>query len=499
MAVRKKNPRQAKTDRQSQLMSRLPPVDECLRAAERDPALRGYAHGYLRILVRQAQAVLRDRAQTALKQEMAATGDGVAPTRASLVEEIVRLTRAAVAADEPSLRAVVNATGVVLHTNLGRALLAETAIEAVVRAARSPVNLEYDLAGGCRGDRDALIEEELRALTGAEAATVVNNNAAAVLLALNSIADRREVIVSRGELIEIGGSFRIPDVMARSGARLREVGTTNRTHPRDYTAAIGPDTAMLLKVHPSNYRIVGFTAEVSLAEMVEIGNTHNLPVMEDLGSGALVDMSRHGLPSEPNQPSEPIVAARVAAGAGLVTFSGDKLLGGPQAGLIVGRRDLVERLKANPLKRALRCDKLTLAALEATLRLYLRSSDLETELPTFRLLRRTPAELEITAIRAREFLIDRLGPEFTIEVVVSASEIGSGALPTAAMESRALRVTHRELSPVSIARLFRHARPPVIGRIADGAVLLDLRAIEDPAAFAVELPERAAAAAALAK
>jgi L-seryl-tRNA(Ser) seleniumtransferase len=210
-------------------------------------------------------------------------------------------------------------------------------------------------------------------------------------------------------------------------------------------------------------------------------------------------MSLHGLPSEPNQPSEPIVAARVAAGAGLVTFSGDKLLGGPQAGLIVGRRDLVERLKANPLKRALRCDKLTLAALEATLRLYLRSSDLETELPTFRLLRRTPAELEITAIRAREFLIDRLGPEFTIEVVVSASEIGSGALPTAAMESRALRVTHRELSPVSIARLFRHARPPVIGRIADGAVLLDLRAIEDPAAFAVELPERAAAAAALAK
>ena len=463
----------------------VPPVDECIRAAERDPALSAFDRGYLRILVRQAQAALRGT--------MASSTSGVAPPRASLVDEIVRMTRAAAAADEPSLRAVVNATGVVLHTNLGRALLAEAAIEAVVRAARSPVNLEYDLESGGRGDRDALIEEELCALTGAEAATVVNNNAAAVLLALNSIADGREVIVSRGELIEIGGSFRIPDVMARSGARLREVGATNRTHPRDYVAAIGPDTAMLLKVHPSNYRIVGFTAEVSLADMVEIGNAHQLPVMEDLGAGALVEMKLYGLPSEPR------VAARVAAGAGLVTFSGDKLLGGPQAGLIVGRRDLVERLKANPLKRALRCDKLTLAALEATLRLYLRSSDLGADLPTFRLLRRTPAELESAAIQAREILADRLGADFAIEVIVSASEIGSGALPAEEMESRALRITHREHSPDSIARLFRHARPPVIGRITDGAFQLDLRAVEDPAAFAVEFPERPAAHAALAK
>jgi len=463
----------------------VPPVDECLQAAARDPALSGFARGYLRLLVRQAQAALRAK--------IASTGSGAPPTRASLVDEIVQMARAAAAADEPSLKAVINATGVVLHTNLGRALLAETAIEAVVRAARSPVNLEYDLASGGRGDRDALIEEELCALTGAEAATVVNNNAAAVLLALNSIADGREVIVSRGELIEIGGSFRIPDVMSRSGAHLREVGTTNRTHPRDYVAAIGPATAMLLKVHPSNYRIVGFTAEVSLAEMVAIGNAHQVPVMEDLGAGALVEMSLYGLPSEP------LVSARVAAGAGLVTFSGDKLLGGPQAGLIVGRRDLIERLKANPLKRALRCDKLTLAALEATLRLYLRSADLETDLPTLRLLRRTPAELANVAIRAHEILADRLGADYTIEVVVSASEIGSGALPTEEIESRALRITHREHSPDAIAKLFRNARPPVIGRITDGAFQLDMRAVEDPSVFAVDFPGGPGAAAALAK
>ena len=485
MAARKKTPPREHSDERSQLMRMMPPVDECLRAAAREPALNSFAHGYLRILVRQAQAALRDRAQAALERKSSAAVGAVAPTRASMVAEIVRMACEFAAADEPSLRPVVNATGVVLHTNLGRALLAEAAIEAVVRAARSPVNLEYDFETGGRGDRDALIEEELCELTGAQAATVVNNNAAAVLLALNSIATGREVIVSRGELIEIGGAFRIPDVMESSGARLREVGTTNRTHPRDYAAAIGPDTAMLLKVHPSNYRIIGFTAEVSLAEMVEIGNAHRLPVMEDLGSGALVDLRLHGMPSVLN---EPIVADRVATGAGLVTFSGDKLLGGPQAGLIVGRRDLIDRLKANPLKRALRCDKLTLAALEATLRLYLRSGDLATDLPTLRQLRRTPSELEVAATRAREYLAERLGAEFTIEVVVSASEIGSGALPTTEIESRALRLTHRELSPDAIASIFRHARPPVIGRIADGAFLLDLRAVEDPEAFAVEFP-----------
>jgi L-seryl-tRNA(Ser) seleniumtransferase len=482
MAARKKGHLQENPDERSQMLRILPSVDECLRAANRDSVLSTFSHGYVRVLVRHALATLRDQAQAPLKEKTSKVANESAPSRDSMVEEILRRARAAASVDEPSMKTVVNATGVVLHTNLGRALLAEAAIEAIVRAARAPVNLEYDLTTGGRGDRDALIEEELCALTGAEAATVVNNNAAAVLLALNSIADGREVIVSRGELIEIGGSFRIPDVMSRSGALLREVGTTNRTHPRDYVDAINPETAMLLKVHPSNYRIVGFTAEVSLAEMVEIGNAHNLPVMEDLGAGALIDMEAYGLPREP------IVADRIAAGAAIVTFSGDKLLGGPQAGLIVGRREFIDRLKANPLKRALRCDKLTLAALEATLRLYLRSPGFASDLPTLRQLRRTTAELEIVASRARAILTERLGAEFTIEVVVSASEIGSGALPTEEIESRALRITHSEISPDAIAKMFRHARPPVIGRITDGAFQLDLRTVEDPAALAVQLP-----------
>ena len=297
------------------------------------------------------------------------------------------------------------------------------------------------------------------ALTGAEAATVVNNNAAAVLLLLNSLAAGREVVVSRGELIEIGGSFRLPDVMAHSGARLREVGTTNRTHPADYESAIGPDTALLLKVHPSNYRVVGFTAEVGLAELVEIGRRHKIDVVEDLGAGALIDLGRLGLPHEP------MVAERIAAGAALVTFSGDKLIGGPQAGIAVGRRELVERMRGNALRRALRCDKLTLAALEATLRLYLRSGDLAATLPTLRYLSRTAGELELIAERARGILAERLGGGFGLEVVPALSQIGSGAQPTEQIPSRAVRVTHPELAPEAIAAMFR--RP--VRRSSDGS------------------------------
>jgi L-seryl-tRNA(Ser) seleniumtransferase len=449
----------------------LPPVDACLQAALGEQRLRDLSRNYLRKLAREAQAQFRAAlASRELDVELA---------REQMIEPMVRRMVALAEADQPKLRTVINATGVVLHTNLGRALLAESAIEAAAIAARSATNLEFDVASGGRGERDSLVEGELRELTGAEAATVVNNNAAALLLILNTLAAGREVVVSRGELIEIGGSFRLPDVMARSGARLREVGTTNRTHPRDYQEAIGPETALLLKVHTSNYRIIGFTHEVGLPELVEIGRARGIQVIEDLGAGALIDLSRYGLPREP------IVRERIAAGAGIVTFSGDKLLGGPQAGIVVGRRDLIEKLRANPLKRALRCDKLTLAALAATLRLYLRGN-IANDLPTIRVLRRSPAEIGVVADRGCEILRPRLGNGFQLQVVDSHSEIGSGSLPTAELKTRAISIVHPTISAESIAAIFRRAYPPVIGRIREGAFLLDCRTIEDPAALAVD-------------
>ena len=436
-----------------------------------NPALAGFSRPYIKVVVQRAQAEIR--------AAILAGRDTLPRDRDALVDAVVLAAARAVAADEPVLAPVVNATGVVLHTNFGRAILAESAIEAVEMAARSAVNLEYDLETGARGDRDSIVEHELCALTGAEAATVVNNNAAAVVLALNSLAEGREVIVSRGEMIEIGGSFRLPDVMSKSGAILREVGTTNRTHPNDYADAIGPDTALLLKVHPSNYRVVGFTSEVTLEDLVEIGRARGIDVMEDLGAGALIDLTEFGIPREP------IVRDRIAAGAAVVTFSGDKLLGGPQAGVIVGRRAALDRIKRNPLKRALRCDKLTLAALSATLRLYLRSKDLGRELPTLRYLGRSVSEIASIAPRAREIVAERLGAGFVVEIVDTSSQVGSGAMPVEELKSVALRVTHPEKSANAIAAMFRRAR--IIGRIADDSFILDLRTIDDPAVFAVKL------------
>jgi L-seryl-tRNA(Ser) seleniumtransferase len=302
----------------------------------------------------------------------------------------------------------------------------------------------------------------------------VNNNAAAVLLALNTLAEGREVLVSRGELIEIGGSFRMPDVLAKSGARLREVGTTNRTHIDDYAGALTEQTALLLKVHTSNYRIVGFTSAVSLPELVQLGKIRGVPVMEDLGSGALVDLSTYGLPKEP------VVAERVRSGADLVSFSGDKLLGGPQAGIIVGRRELVTRLCRNPLTRALRCDKLTLAALAATLRLYRIAPDLSTALPALRWLTRPLAEMDAVGAAAVPLLHDALGDGYDIEVAASESEIGSGALPVENVPTRVIRITHLDQGAQEIARHFRQADPPIIGRVQAGAFLLDLRGIFRP-------------------
>jgi L-seryl-tRNA(Ser) seleniumtransferase len=455
------------------LMRALPSIDLCLRAALNDKRLLGLGRNYLKNLARRVQDQFR-----AAPLERIAADTSQAEKLDHILDEMVARARS----DEPKLRAVVNATGVVLHTNLGRALLAEAAVEAVKLAATSPTNLEYDLSSGSRGERDSLIEHELCELTQAEAATVVNNNAAAVLLALNTLAAGREVIVSRGELIEIGGSFRLPDVMLSAGVRLKEVGTTNRTHRFDYEQAIGPETALLVKVHPSNYRIVGFTREVPIQELVEIGRRHNVDVIEDLGSGALIDLSQYGIAREP------VVGESIAAGVGLVTFSGDKLLGGPQAGVIVGRRDLIARLRRNPLKRALRCDKMTLAALEATLRLY-RRGDIGKTLPTVRFLRRSLEEIQLVAERASVILRGRLPPQFKIEVGDGDSEIGSGSLPTIRLRTRVIRITHPSMAPEAISAMFRQARPPVIGRINQGIFLLDCRTIEDPEALAVEFPK----------
>lgn len=450
----------------NRVLARLPSVDALLAKAASVAGAERYARGALVAQLRQSVAALRDRILA---------GHEVADAQLEpeqVLREAIGLLDEADGGPRPTR--VINATGVVLHTNLGRALLASPAIEAVTVVASSATALEYDVASGSRGDRDSIVEEHLQVLTGAEAATVVNNNAAAVLLALNSLAEGSEVVVSRGELIEIGGSFRIPDVLAKSGARLREVGTTNRTHAKDYQDAVGPDTAVLMKVHTSNYRIVGFTAEVGLAELRKIADGHDgLAVVEDLGAGALVDLSRWGLPKEP------VVSDRVAAGADLVTFSGDKLLGGPQCGIIVGRRNLVDRLRRNPLKRALRCDKMTLAALEATLRVYRFDPQPEATIPTLRTLVRDRDELAGFADVACKQLAGALGPDYAVTVQPSEAQIGSGAQPEVTVPSLALGLRCKDRSADSIAGVFRGSDPPIIGRIERDLFLLDLRAVED--------------------
>jgi L-seryl-tRNA(Ser) seleniumtransferase len=355
------------------------------------------------------------------------------------------------AARSPRLRRVLNGTGVIVHTSLGRAPLAAGALEQVVEAARGYSNLEYDLAAGARGSRQAHVAELLRRLTGAEAALVVNNNAAAVMLALAALAEGREVLVSRGELIEIGDGFRIPDVLARSGARLREVGTTNRTRAADYEQAIGPETAVLLRVHQSNFRIVGFTEQPDVTELAQVAQSHKLVLVDDLGSGALVEIG-----------DEPTARASLAAGADLVCFSGDKLLGGPQAGIIAGRTDLVERLRRHPLQRALRADKLTLAALEGTLRLALERPD---EVPVLRMLRE-PAE----SVRARA---ERLAELVGGEVEQTVARAGGGALPLAELPSFACAIEE------TLADELRAHEPPVVGILRDGRLLLDCRTLTD--------------------
>ena len=382
----------------------------------------------------------------------------------------------------PGLRNVFNMTGTIIHTNLGRAQISRAMAQAGVEAAVNPLTLEYDLGQGRRGERESAIEPMLCALTGAEAATVVNNNAAALLLVLNTLGLGRSVPISRGELIEIGGSFRLPDIIERSGCSIREVGTTNRTHLRDFERAIDATSAMLLKVHPSNYRIVGFTSDVEAPELAALARARDLPLVVDLGSGALIDLERFGLPHEPT------VRETLAEGADLVTFSGDKLLGSVQAGLIVGRRDLIERLNRNPLKRALRCDKITLAILHYTLRLYQNPERLAEELPLLATLTRPLAHLRSVAQRAATVIGARLPPNHSIETVSSECQIGSGALPEETLPSVAVSITApSDRDVMALAGRLRQLDTPVIGRVQNGALWLDVRAIDDVDALCTAL------------
>ena len=393
----------------------------------------------------------------------------------------------------PRLRPVFNLTGTVLHTNLGRAVIAEEAVEAALIAMRNAVTLEFDLESGRRGERDDHIRELLCELTGAEDAIIVNNNAAAVLLVLNTLAKAREVIVSRGELIEIGGAFRLPEIMARAGAKLVEVGTTNRTHRTDYRGAIGPKSALFLKVHTSNYRIEGFTADVSAHDLATLSREHGVPLVHDLGSGTLIDLARFGLAHEPT------VAETVDDGADIVTFSGDKLLGGPQAGFIVGRKHLISAINRNPMKRALRVDKIRLAALEATLKLYRDPDRIAERLPTIRMLTRPREEIRAVARRIASALSARIGIAFKVETIECNSQIGSGALPLETVASACiaiypLRARGRGRPLTVLAAALRCLPIPVIGRISKDSVVLDVRCLEDEIMFVENLvhlhPER---------
>ncbi|MGB3932707.1 MAG: L-seryl-tRNA(Sec) selenium transferase [bacterium] len=446
------------------LLRSLPGVDEVLQWEE----IKGLLASYPRPLVVGAirQAVGKLRAQI-LAETCAGDQELTRPALARRVEEVL------VAETTPNLRPVINATGVVLHTNLGRAVLAEAAREHLSAIARGYCNLEVDLETGERGSRYSHVEELLTRLTGAEGALVVNNNAAAVLLALNTLAKGREVLVSRGQLVEIGGAFRIPEVMEWSGCRLVEVGATNKTRLEDYRQAAGPETALLLKVHTSNYRILGFTAEVGKTELVELGRELGLPVMEDLGSGVFMDLTPYGLYGEPT------VQESVDAGVDVITFSGDKLLGGPQAGIIVGKNRYLEAMKKNPLTRALRIDKFTLGALEATLRLYLNPEDVLAKIPVLQMLSVSP---DVLAERARSLagqIEAAVGSFLQVDVAQDQSEVGGGALPLAQLPTWVVTLESPFISAAALAARLRQGEPSVFARIAAQRVLLDVRTLQE--------------------
>lgn len=447
-----------------ELLRQIPGVDALLQTGPVEGALERHPRKLVLDAIRE---VLDERRRQILQAPEASPGLDRQDLARSVAERAERLA-------EFTLKPVVNATGIVIHTNLGRSPLAEQALERLLHLGGGYCNLEYDLDKGERGSRYVHAEAILRELTGAESALVVNNNAGAVFLVLNTLAKDREVVVSRGQLVEIGGSFRIPDVMSSSGAVLREVGTTNRTHLKDYAAAITEKTALLMKVHTSNFQIVGFTAEVPLDQLVELGRKHALPVVEDLGSGCFVDLSPFGLRGEIT------VQESVRAGADLVTFSGDKLLGGPQAGIIVGRRDLIERCRKNPITRALRVDKMCLAALEATLRLYRDERRALERIPTLQMIAASPAELQARAEKLAGMLRETDARRILrIDVRPGFSQVGGGSLPAQDMPTSVVAVHSGDIGPNGIEEYLRGGSPPVVGRIESDHFIMDMRTVRD--------------------
>lgn len=453
------------SENQQKMLRLLPGVDHILEITRTVPFFEDIPQSVIVNSIRNTLEILRNNILTTNKD---IDKEKLADDR--IIQAVKVSAKNAMALN---LKRLVNATGVVVHTNLGRSLLPANVIENIVNIAGRYSNLEYDLEAGKRGSRYSNIEDILCEISGAQAAMVVNNNAGAVLLCLETIARDKEVIVSRGELVEIGGSFRIPDVMAKSGGILKEVGTTNRTHLRDYESAINENTALLLKVHRSNYSVIGFTAEVLLKELVELGIRHKRPVMEDLGSGTFIDFAKYGMIKEPT------VQESVNSGVDLVTFSGDKLLGGPQAGIIVGKKHLVQQIKQNPLARALRIDKLTLAALEATVHLYREEAKAIRMIPTLRMLTMKENEIEQRA----SYLMDKLNKfgdtRLRIKLISHSSKAGGGSLPMLKLPSKCLRIKFEGISANKIELNMRQNSPPIIGRIEDDAFLIDARTLQD--------------------
>ena len=453
-----------------ELLRKLPAVDEVLKDKMSQQWLENHPRVLVLDAIRTALAVRRRAVLQATDQDSVRKLDERFFSMAAILEQADDILRKL---SESSLRPVINATGVVVHTNLGRSILSEKAIERIVEVSRSYSNLEYDIAAGERGKRYIHVEGILRRLTGVEAATAVNNNAAAVLLCLNTLARGKEVIVSRGELVEIGGSFRVPDVMERSGAKLREVGTTNKTHLKDYEKAINENTGLLLKVHTSNYKIVGFTKEVSPQELVALGKKNNLPVMWDLGSGSFIDLAAYGAGSEPT------VQQAVDSGVDVLTFSGDKLLGGPQAGMILGKKTYLDQIRSNPLARALRIDKLTLASLDATLTQYLDVEKAVREIPTLWMLTQPLSEIERKARLMAESIKNIDNKELSITIQDDTSQSGGGALPTGNFPTKTVCLRHNRLSANQIESHLRLGKPHIITRIKEGMVIFDPRTLND--------------------